>query len=39
VVKVPTIIARRAFDAVQRAIVARNPRTTPPRMTAGGPSY
>jgi site-specific DNA recombinase len=34
-VEVPPIIERRAFDEVQRALVARNPRTTPPRVTTG----
>jgi DNA invertase Pin-like site-specific DNA recombinase len=33
--EVPPIIERRVFDEVQRALVARNPRTTPPRVTTG----
>ena len=34
-VEVAPIIERRAFDEVQRTLVGRNPRTTPPRVTTG----
>ncbi|WP_244659487.1 recombinase family protein [Bradyrhizobium guangdongense] len=34
-VEVASIIERAAFDEVQRTLVARNPRTTPPRVTTG----
>jgi hypothetical protein len=34
-VDVPPIIEHQAFDEVRRALKARNPRTTPPRVTTG----
>ncbi len=34
-VEVAPIIERGAFEEVQRTLVARNPRTTPPRVTTG----
>lgn len=34
-VEVAPIVERSAFEEVQRTLVARNPRTTPPRVTTG----
>jgi site-specific DNA recombinase len=34
-VEVPPIIERQAFDEVRRTLKARNPRSTPPRVTTG----
>jgi len=34
-VEVPPIIERETFDKVRRSLKARNPRSTPPRVTTG----